>query len=87
MKKKRKTRPWWQQPKTVRTIGIWAAVLAVLGAGAAWFAISATRQEEAQYVVDTAPAFQLPTIDAGTYASSEHLGKHNMLLYFNEGMG
>ncbi len=86
MKKKRKARPWWQRPKTLRTLGMWAGALAVIAAGAAWFAVSMGKENEEEYLVEAAPAFELPTVD-GTYVSSDHLGDHNVLLYFNEGMG
>jgi hypothetical protein len=87
MKKQRKARPWWRKRRTLRRVAIAAASLIVIGAWA-WFVFGQSGSNGSEtHLVQPAPAFTLPTIDNGTYVSSDHLGKHNMLLYFNEGMG
>ncbi len=84
--KKRKTRPWWQKPGTLRRLAILVFSLFLVGGGA-WYVLSAGESEPKQLVQVPAPAFSLPTIDSGSIVSSDLVGKHNLLLYFNEGMG
>jgi len=85
--KKRKTRPWWRKPRALRRLAILALSLCLLGGGA-WYVLAAgSGSEPKQFLQEPAPAFSLPTTDNGSVAASDYLGKHNLLLYFNEGMG
>ena len=85
--KKRKTRPWWQKPRTVRRLAILVFSLFLVGGGA-WYVLAAgSSSEPKQFLQEPAPAFSLPITDSGSVVSSDYLGKHNLLLYFNEGMG
>lgn len=84
--KKRKTRPWWRKPRALRRLALLGLSLFLLGGGA-WYVLSAGESEPKQLLQEPAPAFSLPTTDSGSVVSSDHLGKHNLLLYFNEGMG
>lgn len=85
-KKKRKQRPWWKKAKTLRRFGI-AVILVLLGGLGAWFLIRGGEKGEPVYWVEDAKPFTLPTIDGSETTLAEHLGRHNVLLYFNEGMG
>ncbi len=40
-----------------------------------------------QYLVEPAPPFTLPTIAGEEFSLADHEGRHNIFLYFNEGMG
>ncbi len=85
--KKRKTRPWWRKPKTLRRLAVLVLSLALIGGGA-WYVLAAgSSSEPKQFLQEPAPAFTLPTIGGGSVAYADHLGQHNLLLYFNEGMG
>ena len=40
-----------------------------------------------QYLQEPAPDFTLPTIAGDQVSLADHVGRHNLLLYFNEGIG
>ena len=40
-----------------------------------------------QYLREPAPPFRLPTVAGEEFALADHVGRHAVLLYFNEGMG
>jgi cytochrome oxidase Cu insertion factor (SCO1/SenC/PrrC family) len=40
-----------------------------------------------QYLTETASPFTLPTVSGEEVSLADHLGRHNVLLYFNEGTG
>ena len=84
--KKRKARPWWRKPRTLRRLAVLVVSLFLIGGGT-WYVLTAGEGEPKQFLRDPAPAFSLPTTDSGTVAASDYFGKHNLLLYFNEGMG
>ena len=85
--KKRKTRRWWRKTKTLRRLAVLVLSLFLLGGGAWYVLASGSSGEPKQFLQEPAPAFSLPTTDSGSVVFSDHLGKHNLLLYFNEGMG
>ncbi|MDO8616672.1 MAG: hypothetical protein Q7T33_13210 [Dehalococcoidia bacterium] len=84
--KKRKARPWWRKPRTLRRLAILVFSLFLVGGGA-WYVLTAGAGPPPRFIQDPAPAFTLPTTGGGSVASADHLGKHPLLLYFNEGMG
>ena len=87
-KRKRKARRWWTKPKVVRRVVIGLLTTGLLAAGGLWFALfSGGGHDAGTYLVQPAPAFTLPAITGEKFVSSEHRGQHNLLLYFNEGMG
>jgi hypothetical protein len=86
-KKKRRRRPWWRKPRVLRRSAI-AVMLLVLVGIAAWFAIrDAAEQSPPVYLVEPAAPFSLPAVGGGEATLDEHFGRHNVLLYFNEGTG
>ncbi len=90
MKKKQKRSSWWQRARALRRLSIAAFSLLLVLLGVA-YALSNSGSHETPTVVlrqpEPAPAFSLPTTAGVDFASSDHLGEHNVLLYFNEGMG
>jgi hypothetical protein len=84
--KKRKPQPWWRKPRTLRRLATVVLSLFLLGGGA-WYVLTTGESGPKQFLQEPAPAFSLPTTDNGSVVFSDHLGKHNVLLYFNEGMG
>ena len=85
-KSKRKTRPWWRKPKNLRRLAIISASVLAIGVGA-WLLLAGGGGGTKQYLVETAPRFSLPTTAGDQFVMADHVGKHNLLLYFNEGMG
>ncbi len=86
-RKKRKTQPWWKKPRNVRRLAMAAIALFVVVVGALYAAQRSDSGEPAQYLILPATPFSLPTTSGDEFVSSEHVGQHNLLLYFNEGMG
>lgn len=86
-KKKRQLRPWWRKAKTVRRLAIGILALFVSAVGALYVMAQGGHDGSGQFLVEPAPAFSLPTIAGDRFVSTDHVGKHNLLLYFNEGMG
>src|SRR6266540_4029578 len=77
-----------RRAKTIRRVGIAAALALILGfAGWYVFAGQGDNHEHGTYLTTPAPNITLDTVDGDQFVSSEHLGKHNLLLYFSEGIG
>lgn len=93
-KRKRKLKhPWWRRRRLWRQIGLAAflpAVAIAVGLGI-WLAAQGggTGGESGQepYLTEPAPAFTLPTLTGEQVSLADHLGRHNLLLFFNEGVG
>lgn len=85
--KKRKTLSWWRKPRTLRRLAILVFSLFLVGGGAWYVLVAGSSSAPKQFLQEPAPAFSLPTTDSGSVASSDYLGKHNLLLFFNEGIG
>lgn len=85
-RKPRKRRAWWRRKRAQRWLGASVAALAVVIAVAV-LALRGQSGGPAQYFTEPAPPFTLPTIAGEQVSLSEHLGRHNVLLFFNEGMG
>ncbi len=91
---KKKRRP--SQARRWRRWGWWAglaALPAVIGVVAYLVVSSGPSQQpegrprQAEYLVQPAAAFSLPTLTGDKVSLSDHLGRHNLLLFFNEGVG
>lgn len=74
--------------RTIRRAGIGAALALLVGIGG-WYVIASPGgdHEPPVNLTATAPNLTLDTVDGDQFASSEHLGQHNLLLYFSEGIG
>ena len=89
MATKRKTaQPWWGKRRVQRRLAILGALALVGGL----IALLVVRGEgggngSGEYLREPAPAFTLPTIAGEQVSLADHLGRHNLLLYFNEGIG
>lgn len=84
-KKKKAKRPWWRKPRNLRRMSIGALALLLVTLGAAYIAVRG--EDEPRYNTRFASQFTLPATTGEEVALDEHLGRHNVLLYFNEGMG
>ena len=85
--KPRKRRSWWRRKRAQRWLGVSVAALAVVIAVAVVAWRGQQSGEAPQYFTEPAPPFTLPTIAGEQVSLSEHIGRHVVLLYFNEGMG
>ncbi|HSP54874.1 MAG TPA: hypothetical protein VLS25_04730 [Dehalococcoidia bacterium] len=83
--KKKAKRPWWRKPRYVRRLAIGALALLIVTVGGAYVGIKG--DDEPHYNTRFASQFALPTTEGQEVTLNQHLGKHNVLLYFNEGMG
>ncbi len=88
VRKKRKAgNRWWRRRKTQRRLAV-AASLLVAVVGLAWFVMQGAGDSEPEvYFTEPAPLFTLPTVAGDEFSLAEHRGQHNVLLYFNEGLG
>ncbi len=84
-KKKKAKRPWWRKPRTLRRMSIGALAILVVALGAAYVVVRGG--DEPRYNTRFASQFALPTTSGTDVTLDQHLGRHNVLLYFNEGMG
>lgn len=86
-KKKRRRLPWWRKAKVLRRLAIAGVSVALLAAGG-WYVMAGSEDHTPPvYLIEAASPFSLPAIDSSEVVLRDHAGKHNMLLYFNEGMG
>ena len=81
-------RPWWRNPGTIRNLVLTASLGVAIGV-LAWLVVRGGGGESGpkEYLREPAPAFSLPTIAGEQVSLADHLGRHNLLLYFNEGIG
>ena len=90
MKKKRKGREWWRRPQILRRLAIAAISMLIIIFGASYLLLSDRHSDRETVLLESplpAPRFTLATTAGTEFTSTEHLGRHNLLLYFNEGMG
>ena len=81
--------PWWRRKKLRRQLLVVASLalaVGLFGLVAVYFGGRGNHETE-QNVAGAAPAFTLPTVTGDAFVSSDHLGQHALLLYFNEGVG
>ena len=79
--------PWWRKRRTLRSLALAASLAVVIGA-LAWLVVRGEGEGgPKEYLREPAPAFALPTIAGEQVSLADHVGRHNLLLYFNEGIG
>ena len=78
---------WRRRARVLRRAGI-AVVVTFLLAIVAWYFVAANSDhEQPVYMTEVAPNLTLETTEGDEFVMSEHRAEHNLLLYFNEGMG
>ena len=79
--------PWWRKRRTQRRLALAASLAVVIGV-LAWLVVRGEGEGgPREYLREPAPAFALPTIAGEQVSLADHVGRHNLLLYFNEGIG
>ena len=79
--------PWWRKAKTLRRLAIAASLALVIGLFA-WLVVrGGSEGGPKEYLREPAPPFTLPTIAGDQVSLADYAGRHNLLLYFNEGIG
>lgn len=89
-KKRRAARPWWRRGKPLRRLALAASLTTALGFLVFWLVAGGqggSSDDYSEYMGEPAPTFSLPTISGDEFSLADHLGRHNLLLYFNEGIG
>jgi len=86
-KKKRRPQPWWRRWRRFGWLAGLPALGAAIGVVAYFVATSGGPGQEPEDQVEPAPTFSLPTVDGGRFNLADHQGQHNVLLFFNEGVG
>ncbi len=85
-KKRKSEKRRGRTSKVLRRWALAAAALALAVAGV-WLLARGGGGGPKEYLRTPAPPFTLPTIAGDEVSLSDHLGRHTVLLYFNEGMG
>jgi len=91
MARKTRTRaqPWWRRRRPLRRLAVAVALALVVGV-VAWLVVrgeGGSGGGSSEYLREPAPPFTMPTVAGDEVSLSDHVGRHNLLLYFNEGMG
>ena len=91
MKKQRRAgRPPWRHRRTLQSLAL-LAPMAVAAGLIVWLVVrpggGEGEEQPAQYLVEPAAAFTLPTLVGDEVSLSDHVGRHNALILFNEGVG
>ena len=86
-KKRKAGHPWWRRKRPLRRIAVAASLALAIGL-IAWLVVRGGGHEgQPEFFVEPATPFTLPTVAGEEFSLADHLGRHNVLLYFNEGMG
>ncbi len=86
-KKRKAGLRWWRRKKTLQRLAVVASLAAVVGVFA-WLVVQGSGDSEPDaYLTESASPFTLPTVAGEEFSLAEHSGRHNILLYFNEGLG
>ncbi len=86
-KKRKAGHPWWRRRRTRRRLAVAASVALAIGI-IAWLVVRGGGDSGPKgYLVEPASPFTLPTIAGEEFSLADHEGRHNLFLYFNEGMG
>src|SRR3990170_2818750 len=88
MTKRKTAQPWWRKRRAQRrlvVLGGMALVVCVF----AWLVVrgGGSSSGSGEFLREPAPPFTLPTVAEGQVSLADHVGRHNTLLYFSEGIG
>ena len=80
---------WWRRAGVLRLLATGLPVFLIAAIVFSFWILSLVRSDEYKLlpVGSQAPDFSLPTVVGGEVSLDQHIGKHPLLLYFNEGMG
>jgi len=79
--------PWWRKKRVQRRLAV-AAVLALTIGAFAWLVVRGEGGSgSGVYLKEPAPQFTLPTVADEEVSLSDHVGRHNVLVYLSEGIG
>ena len=86
--KRKNAQPWWRKRRVQRRLAVAAALALVVGVFA-WLVVRGEGggSGSGEFLREPAPPFTLPTVAEGQVSLSDHVGRHNTLLYFSEGIG
>ena len=85
--KRKNAQPWWRKRRVRRRLAVVAALALVVGVFA-WLVVRGEGDSgPTEYLREPAPAFTLPTVADEQVSLADHVGRHNTLLYFSEGIG
>ena len=87
-KKIRIKRPWWRRGRTCISVALSTLLAAAVAGPIVWLLAGAggDTSPPPQYLDEPAPPFTLPTITGEQFSLADHEGRHNVLIFFNEGM-
>jgi len=80
---------WWRRAGVLRLLATGLPVFLIAAIVVSFWILSLVRSDEYKLlpVGSKAPDFSLPTVAGGEVSFDQHVSKHPLLLYFNEGMG
>src|SRR3990172_10432381 len=87
--KRKNAQPWWRRRRVRRRLAVLGALALVVGVFA-WLVVRGEGgggSGSGEFLREPAPAFSLPTVAEGQVSLADHVGRHNTLLYFSEGIG
>ncbi|MDP2673859.1 MAG: redoxin domain-containing protein [Dehalococcoidia bacterium] len=86
--KRKNAQPWWRKRRVQRRLAILGALALIVGVFA-WLVVRGEGggSGSGEFLREPAPPFTLPTVAEGQVSLSDHVGRHNTLLYFSEGIG
>ncbi len=89
--KKRPTKaPWWRSGRNWVSVGLTGGLVVAVVGVVVWVALGIVGGGDSAppvYLSEPAPPFTLPTTAGEEVTLADHSGQHNVLLFFNEGMG
>lgn len=79
----------WRRAGVLRLLATGLPVFLIGAIAVSFWILSLVRSDEYKLlpVGSKAPDFSLPTVAGGEVSLDQHVGKHPLLLYFNEGVG
>ncbi len=86
-KKRKRGQPWWRKRRVQRRLAVVASLALAIGIIALLVVRGGGDSGPKEFFVEPATPFTLPTVAGEEFSLADHEGRHNIFLYFNEGMG